>query len=65
MNESLTRVFQLASMLNGMFNLFHKFGIPALRIRHSGVRHSGPHSAYRPVPVQTRDVKIVFQLNLY
>jgi len=24
------------------FNAVHKFGIPALRIRHSGVRHSGP-----------------------
>ena len=36
-------VFQLASSLNGMpFNAFNKFGIPALRIRHSGVQHSGP-----------------------
>jgi len=31
------------------FNAFHKFGIPALRIRHSGARHSGLFPLRQPV----------------
>jgi len=38
----LTDKFPVSSSLNGMpFNAFHTFGISALQIRHSGVRHSG------------------------